>query len=278
MTTKSAPAPVDETVWLSLTVAENHEKGVPAQPVIKNLKAQFRWTYDFKSNTGLAHLEKLNNTEINPAIQLNCMGIEGQHDFMSDMEPTEYNVGDQKVVLNRVIFDEWATSSGNREYAACILFNKSGDPMQQTENWEQLVVNRLQLLKADPKTEHLHFTLKLDKLYNSTRADKLLVEPCDAKFSTHYNVARKWGTAELVSINKTKLNITLHPMGIQGADDFMSNIEKGKEPTIQDPRTKKEVPIFRVILDTKNLTDDRVGSIMFGDKVPYTIQTNKIES
>ena len=66
------------------------------------------------------------------------------------------------------------------------------------------------------------------------------------QFSVHWNFSTNEGYATLLKINNTPVNITLHPLGIAGQLDFMSDMK----PTSYFIEGK-EIIVYRVILDTK---------------------------
>ncbi len=100
------------------------------QPVITNANCVFSYSWDFKTNTGLAHLVSIDNCELN--ITLHPLGIEGYLDFMSDMPPTPVVINGQRVVLNRIILNIELTSN---KRSGGIMFNENGDVIQTTDNF-----------------------------------------------------------------------------------------------------------------------------------------------
>lgn len=83
----------------------------------------------------------------------------------------------------------------------------------------------------------------LSKLYKGSVA---VLPDAVCQFKGHWDFSTNEGMAELVSVDGTPVNIPLHPMGISGQLDFMSDM-KPTPYTIQG----KTVTIFRVILDLK---------------------------
>ena len=96
----------------------------------------------------------------------------------------------------------------------------------------------------------------LSKLYKGTVA---VLPNAVCQFKGHWDFSTNEGLAELVSVNGTPVNIPLHPMGISGQLDFMSDM-KPTSYTIQG----KTVVIFRVILDFKQGLLPPAGSVFAG--------------
>ena len=102
-------------------------------PVLENPAFEYHYDWNFDTNKGIAVLTSINGTPVN--ITLHPLGIQGNLDFMSDMEPTTYTVNasnDQSialidVVIYRIILDV-SLASGERSGAA--MFNKDGSSIQ----------------------------------------------------------------------------------------------------------------------------------------------------
>jgi hypothetical protein len=106
------------------------------------------------------------------------------------------------------------------------------------------------------------FNLTLDKQL----AGKPVLENPVCEYQYSWNFTTNMGMAALKSINRTPVNITLHPLGIAGNLDFMSDMK----PTTFSVNASNdnsialiEVVIYRVILDISLATGDRKGAIMF---------------
>lgn len=109
--------------------------------VLENPSCEFSYHWDFEKNTGLALLNSINGTHVN--ITLHPLGITGQLDFMSDMDPTVYVVkasdnpdiiGTINVTINRVILD--MDSKGENPKAA-IMFGTDGDTLQASSGFSE---------------------------------------------------------------------------------------------------------------------------------------------
>lgn len=111
------------------------------------------------------------------------------------------------------------------------------------------------------KTEHISFDLTLDRVIKGNSG---LKDPV-CHFHVDWNSETNMGIAMLQTINSTPINIVLHPLGIKGQTDFMSdmeptayyvNVTDGPEPEIVT------IIIYRVILDMDG--DKRSAAIMLG--------------
>ncbi len=119
---------VNESFELTLS------KQIAGEQVLDNPVCLFHYEWDESTNMGIAMLQSINSTPVN--IVLHPLGIEGQLDFMSDMEPTTYSVkaaNDNgtamvKVVIYRVILD--ITKEGKE---AAIMFNEDGSSIEGTD-------------------------------------------------------------------------------------------------------------------------------------------------
>jgi len=83
-----------------------------------------------------------------------------------------------------------------------------------------------------------------------------------------WDFEKNMGLAHLKSINGTPVNITLHPIGIEGYLDFMSDIPPTKYTVSAEPGFSialVEVTIYRVILDIDKSTGKISAAIMFND-------------
>ena len=83
----------------------------------------------------------------------------------------------------------------------------------------------------------------------------------NCKFRYKWNFSTNMGLAYLLTIGGTQVDFELHPMGIAGALDFMSDI-----PPTPVTIDGQEVIIYRVILDCSSDGTNRACAIMFGEK------------
>lgn len=112
-------------------------------------------------------------------------------------------------------------------------------------------------------------------LSQTLKGKEVLKNPsCD--FSVSWDFEKNMGLATLHSINGSAVNITLHPLGISGSLDFMSDME----PTTFSINASNdnsialiEIVIYRVILDLDAKAENPSAAIMFGEK-GNTIQTS----
>jgi len=102
-------------------------------PVLEKPVFEYHYDWNFDTNMGIAKLKSINGTPVN--ITLHPLGIQGNLDFMSDMEPTTYSVNASndnsvaiiEIVIYRVILDI-SLKSGERSGAT--MFNKDGSSIQ----------------------------------------------------------------------------------------------------------------------------------------------------
>lgn len=106
-------------------------KTIQGEPALPNAKCEFNYHWDFETNMGLALLRDINGAPVN--ITLHPLGIEGQLDFMSDIEPTPVNIDGKVVIIYRVILDI-DLETGARE--AAIMFGEHGESIEATENFQ----------------------------------------------------------------------------------------------------------------------------------------------
>ncbi len=86
------------------------------------------------------------------------------------------------------------------------------------------------------------------------------------EFHYQWNFETNMGIAQLKSINGTPVNIKLHPLGIAGQLDFMSDMPPTEfEVNASDDNSiaLENVVIYRVILDVSLSSGERSGAIMF---------------
>lgn len=79
------------------------------------------YDYDFEKNRGLAHFIQLKTTPMNQT--LNPLGLSDMYAFMSSMRPTPVPVGDEEVVVYRIIFNIY--KNGNKKIM--LMLGQEGD-------------------------------------------------------------------------------------------------------------------------------------------------------
>lgn len=113
---------------------------ISGKSVLENPECTFFYHWDFEKNMGLANLLSINGSDVN--IVLHPLGIEGQLDFMSDMEPTQYSVSSSpgpviaevEVVIYRVILDI-DLKTGNKE--AALMLGEKGETIISTPGFDK---------------------------------------------------------------------------------------------------------------------------------------------
>ena len=99
------------------------------------------------------------------------------------------------------------------------------------------------------------FSLVLNRLL---KGETFVIKNANCEFSYKWDFPKNMGLAELISINNCLVNIILHPTGIAGKLDFMSDIS----PTAYVINGQRII-IYRVILDIDLSNDVRSAGIMF---------------
>lgn len=115
------------------------------EPVLDNPSCHFSYHWNFETGMGLAQLHSINGSPVN--ITLHPLGIAGELDFMSDMEPTSYVVNASnddsialiEIVIYRVILDI-DLKSGDRK--AAIMFNRDGSSIEASRGFNEAGVER----------------------------------------------------------------------------------------------------------------------------------------
>ncbi|WP_034060483.1 hypothetical protein [Lacinutrix jangbogonensis] len=118
---------------------------------------------------------------------------------------------------------------------------------------------------------HATFSVVLSNAFQGT---PVLENPV-CEYNYLWDFEKNMGIAKLISVNGTPVNITLHPLGIKGYLDFMSDIPPTKYSISADPGNSIaliDVTIYRVILDIDLETGARSAAIMFNTD-GSTIQT-----
>ncbi len=105
---------------------------------------------------------------------------------------------------------------------------------------------------------HDVFTLDLNKVI---RAEGCVIEAAKCEFTYHWDFETNMGMAQLLSIDEIPVSIPLHPLGIEGWLDFMSDIET----SIPVPVNGNTILIRRVILDINLSTGERSAALILGD-------------
>ena len=100
-------------------------------PVIKGVRCEFSYQYDFQKNEGYADLVAIGGTTVN--IRLYPIGLSGRYAFMSDMQPTPVVIHGQNVYLYRVLMTLF--TDGTR--TALVMFGQTGDCIEATDNYKQ---------------------------------------------------------------------------------------------------------------------------------------------
>ncbi len=104
-------------------------------------------------------------------------------------------------------------------------------------------------------------------LNHQLKGTSVLENPvCEMSYIWDFN--KNMGIAHLNAINGTPVNITLHPLGIKGYLDFMSDIPPTKYNVNAEPGFSIaliEVTIYRVILDIDLSTGAISAAIMFNE-------------
>jgi hypothetical protein len=116
------------------------DKNVKGESDLKNARCHFHYHWDAETNTGIGMLQSINDTAVN--IVLHPLGIAGTLDFMSDMEPTHFQVNSAcdesiallDIVIYRVILD-MDPETGEKE--AAIMFKMDGSTIQTTASFSE---------------------------------------------------------------------------------------------------------------------------------------------
>jgi len=124
----------DETIHVSFDLTLNEQ--VRGEQVLDAPICHFHYDWDEKKNMGIANLQTINGSPVN--ITLHPLGIAGELDFMSDMEPTTFHIATvdgkpnvtKEVVIYRVILD---IRGDNR--SAAIMFNEDGSSIQASKGF-----------------------------------------------------------------------------------------------------------------------------------------------
>lgn len=217
-------------------------------PVLPDANCTFHYSWNFETNMGSAQLLSINGTNVN--IPLFPLGIAGMLDFMSDMQPATYNIGGHDVVIDRVILDiNLATDAKS----GAIMFNPDGSVIQATPNFVTEHISNIDL----PVPPQAKFTLVLSKLYKGSAP---VLPNANCVYQYKWDFVKNMGSAQLVSINGTPVNIQLNAMGSRSMLGFMSDMQ----PTSYNI-SGHQVTINRVILNVMLLSGERRGAIMFNN-------------
>lgn len=113
-------------------------------------------------------------------------------------------------------------------------------------------------------------------ILSETLIGKTVLENPKCEFTYHWNFETNMGIANLISINGTEVNITLHPLGIEGSLDFMSDMEPttyGVNASNDKSIALIDVVVYRVILDMDAKGENPKAAIMF-NRDGSTIETS----
>lgn len=130
-----------------------------------------------------------------------------------------------------------------------IINQKQKNMQQQTQNGSVTVENTV------PSTAT--FTLTLSKLLQGASP---VIANAKCEFTYIWDFTKNMGLAHLISIDNCAVNITLHPLGIAGTLDFMSDI-----PPTNYVINGQRVVLNRIILDINLANNARSGAIMFNN-------------
>lgn len=92
-------APEKGSVVLKLTTVERNQQ---CPPFLRDADVVIDYDYDFTRNRGLAYLKQLKSEKVH--YTLHPLGLSNYYAFMSDMPPTTQPIGDEQVILYRIIF------------------------------------------------------------------------------------------------------------------------------------------------------------------------------
>lgn len=111
-----------------------------------------------------------------------------------------------------------------------------------------------------PKVSHIPSQASFGLTLSQTIKGTPVIENAHCEFSYQWDFEKNMGSATLVSINNCELNIVLHPLGIEGYLDFMSDMK----PTSY-VINGQIVVLYRVILDINLTTGIKSAAIMFNE-------------
>lgn len=117
-------------------------KTISGNTVLKDPTCTFSYTWNFETNEGQAFLDQIDNTELD--ITLYPEGLAGTLAFMSNMEPTSYQINGQNVYIYRVIF---MIDPNTGEHKAGIMFNQDGSTIETSANWSEKLTDTNSLFK-----------------------------------------------------------------------------------------------------------------------------------
>lgn len=104
------------------------DKEIRGESNLKNPVCLFHYDWDASANTGIAMLQTINGTPVN--IALHPIGIEGQLDFMSDIEPTHFSVNasnDDSIALIDIIVDRVILDVDGAQRSAALILGEMKD-------------------------------------------------------------------------------------------------------------------------------------------------------
>ena len=109
---------------------------------------------------------------------------------------------------------------------------------------------------SNPVPPSATFDLMLNKVIEGQSP----LEDANCQFTYQWDFGTNTGEARLLSIKGDRVKIILHPLGIEGYLDFMSDM-----PPTPYIINGQEVIISRVILDIELSNNARSAALMFGD-------------
>lgn len=107
------------------------DKTIVGTAETKTFLGQFTYTWDFVRKEGEASLDTINGTNI--GITLHPEGLSDKLYFMSDMQPTEYLLGDGGTIIVYRVILQLIDGTG----AASVMEGKDGSTIVATENWSE---------------------------------------------------------------------------------------------------------------------------------------------
>jgi len=122
--------------------------------------------------------------------------------------------------------------------------------------------------KPAPKPKPIPPSGDISVVLSKQLAGKPVLQLPVCKFHYMWDFARNKGMAYLDTINGTRVDIALHPIGISGQLDFMSDMPPTRYSVNAEPGNSIaliEVIIYRVILDIDTKTGAHTAAIMFNE-------------
>lgn len=124
------------------------------------------------------------------------------------------------------------------------------------------------------KTEHVALDLTLDQV---VKGERVLENP-SCHFTYDWDKETNTGIGQLHTINGSPVNIVLHPLGIKGELDFMSDLTEPTHYIVNASNDESialiDVTINRVILDADADGGKGAAAIMFGQHGENILASN----